>query len=362
MMPPLTSNLACERRTPLSDKPFDTLTMGLLHEDCLVQADAARLLGELRRAETVAPLVRYVRECRNYAKVAGFEALARLGDGSACREIRALVDWPNCPDDWYWYCCRSVRAAAAVALLSLGDDYGAGYLGELADKKDDVFFAWFAPAILRLPDAPPAAAALKARLTAEALMESGPGSTRHTNPGTEAMVAEALGVIGSNEAKAALRQLATHQSRYVRAQAAMGLAAGAASEGDLALVGQLAAGDATDFVKVKASLALVKAGKTEHLDFIAAAAKSLKDPLDPATAIESIGRAMPALHATQYAPIILKRLAHEDSYVRQTAVEALGRLGGASAVGAVKKCLKDPSPRVRLSAAWFFAAREGGAA
>ena len=153
---------------------MDTLIAALLSEDCLEQADAARFLGEIGRREAVPPLVKYVVECRNYAKVAGIEALARIRDASACPALRRLVEWPNVPDDWYWYCHRSVRAAAAAALLTLGDETGAAYLAELADERDNVLFAWFAPAILGLPDEPRAAKELKGRITVQTLSQGEP--------------------------------------------------------------------------------------------------------------------------------------------------------------------------------------------
>jgi HEAT repeat protein len=335
---------------------MDVLLAGLLAEDYLVQADAARLLGELGRREAVGPLVKYVTECRNYAKVAGLEALARIGDKAACPALRRLVEWPNVPDDWYWYCQRSVRAAAAVALLALGEEGGAPYLHLLADKQDDVFFAWFAPAILRLGKGPPAAVEIQARITPEAVLLPGSGRTRYTNPGTAAMAAEALGLLATPRAREQLHELARHWSRYVRGRAAMGLAARGAPEVDVLFVEELAEGDATDFVRIQASLALAKAGKAGWAEKIAAAAGRLRDPFDLAVAVEAVGLSA----RSRLAPAVRKRLSHADPYVRQTAVEALNRLGGDPAL--VRGRVRDPSPRVRLSAAKFLAAREGGRA
>ncbi len=79
----------------LDTQPMDTLIAALLSEDCLEQADAARFLGEIGRREAVPPLVKYVVECRNYAKVAGIEALARIRDASACLALRRLAGTPQ---------------------------------------------------------------------------------------------------------------------------------------------------------------------------------------------------------------------------------------------------------------------------
>jgi HEAT repeat protein len=335
---------------------MDTLIAALLSEDCLEQADAARFLGEIGRREAVPPLMKYVVECRNYAKVAGIEALARIHDASACPALRRLAEWPNVPDDWYWYCHRSVRVAAAVALLTLGDETGAAYLAELADKQDDVFFAWFAPAILRLPDEPQAARELKGRITVQTLSQSRPGMTRFTNPCTAAMVTEALGLLPPAEARPRLRDMAKSISRYVRGQAALGLLAQVAADEDVLLVQEMARKDLTDFVKVKASLALARTGKNSWIQAIAAACSELRDPFDLAVALESLG----AAGRREHAPVVRKQLRHSDPYVRQTAIEAMDKLGGDT--NAVAKCVKDRNPRVRLSVARYLAVREGARA
>ncbi len=341
---------------PLDAKPMDMLLSGLLAEDQLVQADAARLLGGLGRKEAVGPLIQYVVECRSYAKVPGFEALAKLGDPAAVAPLRRLVEWPNVPDDWYWYCHRSVRAAAAVALLMLGDDAGAPYLNELADQQNDVFFAWFAPAILRLGDRPRAAAQLKARITVDSLWQVGAFKTRFTNPCQTAMVAEALGLLPPAAARPKLRELAQSHSRYVRGQAALSLLAQRADDEDVLFVEELATKDLTDFVKIKATLALARAGKDGWADKLAAACARLREPFDLAVAVEAVG----LTGRRALAPAVQKRLHHADPYVRQSAIESLARLGGEAA--GVRKYLKDPSPRVRLSAAAMLIAREGGRA
>jgi HEAT repeat protein len=344
------------RSTTLDTQPMDTLIAALLSEDCLEQADAARFLGEIGRREAVPPLVKYVVECRNYAKVAGMEALARIRDASACPALRRLVKWPNVPDDWYWYCHRSVRAAAAVALLTLGDETGAAYLAELADKQDDVFFAWFAPAILRLPDRPRAAKELKGRITVQTLSQGGPGTTRFTNPCTAAMVTEALGLLPPAEARPRLRDMARSASRYVRGQAALGLLAQAAPDEDVLFVKEMAKKDLTDFVKVKASLALARAGKSGWIQSLAAACGKIRNPFDLAVALESLG----AAGRREHAPVVQKRLGHSAPCVRQAAIEAMDRLGGDTK--AVAKCVKDRNPRVRLSVARYLAVREGARA
>ena len=333
---------------------MEMLVDALKTGDRIVQAEAARLLGELKRPEAVEPLVDYVTHCRYHAKATGFHALAEIGDRSVCARIRPLVDLPNCSDDWYWYGCKSVRTAAAVALLRLVDEAGAGYLRQQADAADDVFYAWFGPAILRLSDELPAAREMKARITVEALHGEGARRTRITEPGIVTMVSEALGLIGTEEACAALRTLLGWRSRYTRGQAALSLMAAAPTEENRAAVAEVAANDATDFGRVKASLALALAGDAGRLDAVVAAATGPDDAFDRAVAIESLGLAGHAEHVS----VAERALNEDDEYVRQCAVEALERLGADA--DCVAACRHDASIRVRMQAEKFFAAVNGG--
>ena len=181
-----------EEKAVSVSKPFNILTSALGHADPIVASHAARALGALGDGRATGPLVEYVTESRFYCKAEGFNALARLGERSACPDIRPLVDEPNVTDDWFWYACRAVRCAAAVALLALGDDSGAAYLNELADRDADVFFCWYAPAILHLTDELEASARIKARITVDRLRGKGGHRPRNTEPATMAVKARAV--------------------------------------------------------------------------------------------------------------------------------------------------------------------------
>jgi len=329
---------------------YDFLVDALSHADRVVQADAARLLGELGRATAAQPLVGYVTTSRYHAKTAGFWALARLGDPSVCGALRPLIDNPNCYDDYYWYGCRTVRAAAAFALLALGDDEGAGYLIELADNGDDVFYAWLAPALLSLPTGSAALEAIRSRLTCESLTTVRTRGVRLCDPGRLARVAEALGVLATEDACRKLCELLGFRSRYVRGQAAISLLAASRAEPHVAAVRKLAAADATDFVRIKTAQAL---GEIEP---IAAASASADDPFDRAAAIEAVG----LLGAAESFAVALSALADCDPYVRLCAVEALDRIGGHDAGPAVRRLEDDPEIRVRLQVAKFLCGTEGG--
>lgn len=338
------------------ENPFDLLLAALEADDDIVQADAARLLGELGSARALPALGRYVTECRYYSKTAGLDALGRIDDPAAVPVLGHVLAEPNVDDDWFWYCRRAVRASAAVALLALGDGGGAAYLGELADNNDDVFFCWYAPALLRLADDLPGVAQLKARITVESLIKPGRRRTRNSEPGLMAVKTEALGLIGTPEA---CRAITDHSmiflSRYVRGQAALSLLGADAGAEHIARVEALLADAGTDFVRIKASLALALAGRPGHVALIAEAAGLLEDAFGRAVAVEALGLVGDAAGAET----LEAQLDHGDAYVRQCAIEALERVGTPGAKDAAERMLGDKSVRVRLQAAKLLAAAGG---
>ncbi len=335
--------------------PFGDLVAALTADDLLVQADAARLLGELRRPESVTPLLRYVTDDRHYSKVAGFHALAEIGDRSISPSLRPLVSEPNCPDDWYWYGRRSVQTAAAVALLALGDESGVPFLLALADAGDEVLFCWYGPAVLKMAGSSAALESVRSRITSQAICE-GTGR-RFADAGFTVMTARTLGLLGDPLACDKLLELLSHQSRYVRGQAAMSLLGAGATSRHLQAVRNLLPTDPTDFVKIKATLALHTAGQGDT-GLIAQLARTADDAFDRAVAVEAIGLTGDAAHRAE----VVAALSHADSYVKRCAVEAIELLsarqpGDDSSTEIIRRLLDDPHALVRLQAAKYFAAR-----
>jgi len=328
---------------------YALLVDALGHADRVVQADAARLLGDLGQQRTSGPLVQYVTTSRYHAKTAGFWALAQIGDETVCPQIRPLVDHPNCYDDYYWYGCKAVRATAAAALGSLGDDAGIGYLTELADRGDDVFYTWLGPALLRLDGGLPSFAAIQGRLAFEPLTTVKGRGTRLIDPARLARLAETLGLIATPEACRKLVELLGFRSRYVRGQAAVSLLAASTDAEHVAAVEALATEDPTDFVRIRTAQALATP------EPIATLAESAADPFDRAAALEALG----LLGDARSAPVAIAALSDADGYVRLCAAEALDRIGGDEAAEAVSRVVDDGDIRVRLQAAKFAAAREG---
>jgi HEAT repeat protein len=318
-------------------------------DDLVIRADAARLLGDLGSRRAIGDLVRYVQTDHHYAKTAGLDALARIGDPAVCPDLRPLVNEPNCYDDYWWYGCLSVRVAAALALLSLGDESGAAFLTEPSEgNRDWALFTWFGPTVLRLKGGSEAVRRVKARVTVEALMPPGKG-----DPGQLVIICDALGLEGSAAARDKLVGLTGHLSRYVRARAAVNLAAMSDRADDQDRVAAMASGDATEFVRVKAAQAMVLRGRgLRYAETIARAAREAADPFDRAAAQESLG----AIARREYVPAAVGGLADADAYVRLCAAEALDRIGGPQALAAVAQVQNDPDLRVRLQAAKCLAA------
>lgn len=328
-------------------------------EDPIVRAEAARLLGELKRPDSVPSLITYLQKERYYTKVAGIYALWQIADPACVPVLQEMVQNPNVPDDWYWYARRAVIVSAAIGLSVFDDDTGLPFLQELLENNHDVILCWYAPTILRLAqgnDQINPVAGLKKiarQITVDTIFDTTGGRRRLIEPGLLSMIAEALGVIGSKEAQSKLAELFTHSSRYVRARACLSLLEADASDTNRQRVSDLLLTDQTDFVAIKASLALAKAFDDERekrTSVIAKIASHATDPFDRAVAIESLGMIPDVNHAD----VITNALDDADAYVRQCAAEACPRQPE------LRKRFEtlrqhDPSLRVRLSSCKWLA-------
>ena len=179
-----------------------------------------------------------------------------------------------------------------------------------------------------------------------------------TTPARSSSFARSLGLLKTEQSLGKLVELLKFHSRYVRASAAASLLNASPTPEHIAAVTELAEKDPTEFVRVKASLALALAGDDKHLPTIVKAADSAEDGLDRAAGMEALG----LLHKRAYVALLMRQLRQADPFVRLSAIEALDRLGGGETVAAaVAGCRQDDNPRVRLYAAKYFAARPGAA-
>jgi len=239
--------------------------------------------------------------------------------------------------------------AAALALLSLGDETGVPFLTEpRTDERDWALFSWYGPTVLQLPGNSAAVRRVQARVTVDTLLPEG-----KDDPGQLVIICRALSLLGTPAARDRLLGLTVHRSRYVRARAAQGLAAMSHRPEDLDLVATMARDDRTGFVRLKASeaLALRDAG-LRYAEAVARAARQEPDPFDRAAALDSLG----VLARDEYAPAAVEALQESDAYVRLAAAAALDRIGSPRAVDAVRTVRHDRDLRVRLQAAKCLAA------
>ncbi|MBN2582269.1 MAG: HEAT repeat domain-containing protein [Planctomycetes bacterium] len=326
--------------------PPQLLLDALHHEDVVIQADAARLLGDLGSRQAVGPLCDYAATSPRYVKTAALDALARIGDDRARRTLRPLVDEPRVSDDFWWYGHSSVRTGAVLALMALGDDSRAKFLIECEDDHLNwVLFTWFGPTALRLPDRS-ATRALKARFTVEELKPD------KSDPGQVIMVCDSLGLLGTEAAHDALIGLLGHMSRYVRGRAAINLLGHYGRDADVQRVERVAARDDAMFARVKAAQALAAIGHRRYVEPIAQAVMLADDPFDRAAALDSLG----LVGGNEHVDLIAAQTTDDDAYVRLCAVEALDRIGTDRAVAAAAARADDPDLRVQLQAAKTLAA------
>ena len=142
------------------------------------------------------------------------------------------------------------------------------------------------------------------------------------DPGQIVVIARALGMMNTDQSLGKLVELLKFHSRYVRASAAVNLLAASPTTEHIAAVTELAEKDPTEFVRIKASLALVLAGDDKYLPVIVKAADSAEDGLDRAAAVEALG----LLHQRAYVALLMRQLRQADPFVRLSAIEALDRL------------------------------------
>lgn len=339
--------------------PPQLLLEGLRSDDLIIGADAARLLGDLGSKAAVGPLLDYSTHCPYYAKTAGLDALGRIGDAGATGRIREIFADPNVDSDvMWWYGSTAVRVAAALALLTLGDDSAGDWLlndgatDKEIDNKEWAMFAWFAPAVLRLPDALDVTRRLKKRITVEKLTLASNDAHRFV------IRSDALALLGTEEALSALVGFTSHDSRYVRGRAAVGLLGASDYRSHVDRVVSLAQNDPADYVKIKACEALAREGRSFYARRIAEMAAKTPDPFDKAAAVESLG----ALGSVDHLDAVTEALKARDPYIRLCAAEALDRIGTPAAVEAAATRSDDRDLRVRMQVAKCMAAgRQGGA-
>jgi len=318
----------------------EILKSGLKDIDPLVNAEAARLIGDWNVRALIPDLIEYARFNRFYSKVNSFYALARLSATEAIPHLQKLVDDPNVSNDWYWTGYKGVRAAAAVSLLQLGDDAGVPYLLELAKGGQSVFFRWFSPALLRLGKPPELLAFLTLEQLCAAEKQKKYDGPEYSEPGMICMMCEALGLIDDPSADERLEFYFGHYSRFVRGQAYRSLYRRRHDKSTAQKISENARKHGTDFDR------LVVAEIQQDPAILSDIARRAPAAFDRGSALDALA----AISAPELIDAGKSALEDEDLYVRQCAVEALARNHGAD-VWKNFASIADQEPEIRVQCA-----------
>ena len=336
-------------------KALDLLLAGLTVPDPVISADAARLLGELARPETMDALLAYVENSPFYSKTAGFCALMQLGRAEACERILPLIENPRVYDDFYWYGRTTIRFCAALSVLALAPEKEPGCLDEACRAGPwtvDLFCLLFSPLILKL-DAGQEKNALLRQKTLGVLY-----AEKTSQPDALCMACRALGQLGGAEAAARLQWLQRHPSRFVRGAAAYHLLKSDCGKAHLEFGAGLLEQEPTEYARLMLAAGLLSLGRQEAAGMLLKSIETEKDFFLRATAVELAGRE----GCVEARPLLLARLTDAHPYVRQCAIEALETLQAPEGVARMVGFLEDSDPRVRMQAAKYVisSAARGG--
>jgi HEAT repeat protein len=295
-----------------------SLLPAALHgNDPYLSADAGRLIGTWHLDAAIPDLLHHLRTSPLYSKVAAIESLAKLSPPETRDCLVAVFQNPVVPDDFYWVQHKGVRAAAAIALLGLGDTTGVDWLKDRLTHQDPSVFRWYAPALLRVSHPlPPALAPL---LTREALCNPAHRDAMdpptYSDPGNVCMLCEALALVEDPAADEDLRFYMNFFSRFVRGQAYRSLHQRHPTPATLHEIRTAAHRHGTPFeLAVCATL-------ESDIPTLTQFSRNAEIAFDRATAVDGLAT-LPASPESDAA--LLAALADPDAYVRQCAVEALG--------------------------------------
>jgi HEAT repeat protein len=293
------------------------LQRALAGADPLLASDAARLIGDWGLAEFAPALMEHLRTSRFYSKVSAVYSLVKLSPAGADRFLEDLFENPRVPDDFYWVGAKTVRAAAAIGLLQMRNSAGLPWLRELAATGNPVFWRWFAPALIRLPDP----SLLADLLTVDKLCvrehRDRFDPSFYSDPGMVCMLCEALGLLAAPEADEHLELYMEFHSRFVRGQACRSFYQRHPDAPTLERIRAGARRHGTVFDR------LVAAALGEEIGELRDIAQKAESAFDRACAVDALaGIGSPAAEEA-----MVPALEDSDPYVRQCAVEGVGRSG-----------------------------------
>lgn len=288
-----------------------------------VRLKAAVMLGRLADPRAVGPLVQALRDDNYVVRGAAARALGNLGHPLAVNSVEALF---RLVDDEEPFVQQEARQALARLL---GEDSQESFIAILESDRPNARLT--AVQVLASRDSPPSRAALLVALGDE-------------DEEVRAEAGAALRKLARPELLALLRQGLARRDAY-RVQAAAVTLCGELKLTEVMqeLAGLLVADDVVPEVKKEAALAL--SGMKQLLDVGRLVTQSSSsDRGEQSQAIQLLG-----LHGGREAvDALLVLLKHEDVFVRQRAVFALGDAGDPRALPALEFLLSDESdPRIR---------------
>lgn len=337
-------SLAAPVATAHASRAWELLLTTLRSADRLYSPEAARLMGELGRADAVEPLVEYVCSAWDYGKTAGLYALQQLGDAACAQELVSLVDSPNVCEDYYWHHAYLVRAAAALTVrvldARLSPPFFERQLAEEDSKNFDLFCIFYSPVLVELPPGDPLIGQLRAHALGNIY------ARQHTRPIHLIRSAKALGRTDTELAFRELEYLLNWPGQYVRGAAAEQLSSDNHRTKAAPMLRDFFEKEEAAFARVKAAGALTRLGDERGPECLRELMLNTPDPLVQANAIDTAAVCL-KLEAHELLPLFN----HTSPWVRASAVGAMENTPMPDCVEATVTLLDDPDLQVRLQAA-----------
>jgi HEAT repeat protein/cyclophilin family peptidyl-prolyl cis-trans isomerase len=320
--------------------PLIAARAGALPEDLALIAEA---LGKLGGDDAIAELDAMQRDFTTQVRASAALALARQKDPNAANALLIAVHDPDVSVTW-----RAIyglekqdampRSCTSVAPCLESDDplvrsYSARTLGKLACKQPGAALA----ALLNDADlrvSVNAARALGDLKDNNAVRPLASMLTKHPSPHARSTAAEALGKIDEKDGKDALMQGLLDTSTMVRIQSIRALALILGEESEM-FCDQMRR-DGERLVRAEAIRCYGTAGLTKRASQLDEMARTDKDPLMRASAVNALGQ----LKDGAVPPMLVPALRDPDFTVATAAVEAIGAQEYKAAVPAVMEAYR----------------------
>lgn len=328
-----------------SSKAWHILMEGLQSADPLIQAESARLLGDLGSPDALPDLLQYVQTSGYYSKTAGLYAIQCIGNADTASAIAPLVENPGVYDDFYWHYAFAVRSSAALAVLALNPNLNVPFFKQELEKEShpqlNMFCIYYASALTSLSGQDVTSTQLKKRTSSLCF------SRQFLRPAHLTLIADALGKTGTESAYRELQWMLSLPSRYTRGAAAANLPLCMPSAEARSQLQQFFKAEETTFAKVKSAGALARLGDADADRYLRRVIIIERDALTKATAIKEASVRPKSMSLKELSP----QLKDPSPWVRAAALEALERTIDPESRTAAAVSLEDADAGVRMQAA-----------